>query len=131
MKSSLAWIKANVKDVTIDEETLTQKLESVEGEKAEKLKLVTRTTNAKGGGAEEVFEFSLGDINPLSIEITVKGKWMFVSMDTNYKGKIIKYYKDGKPMPYAASVELALNDVELSRNMVTALKNVIKALKPN
>jgi hypothetical protein len=131
INSTSTWMRKNVKEVTLDETTLKQTLEPVEAGKNDKLKYTRQELNAKGNGGEEVYEFNLADINPLSIEIVVKGKWMYVSMETNFKGKIIKYYKDGKIQPYTSTVEFAINDVDTSRNMVSALKKAIKVIKPN
>jgi hypothetical protein len=129
--SIVAWIRNNVKDVTLDEVTSKQTLEPVEVGNNNKFKYTRKELNAKGTGAEEVYEFNLSDINPLSIEVEVKGKWLYVGMDTEFKGKIIKYYKDGKIQPYTSRIEFVINDVDISRNMVSALKKAVKALKPN
>jgi hypothetical protein len=126
--SQVNWIKSNVKDVTLEDVTLSQKLEPVESGKNDKLKYTRKELNAKGSGAEEVYEFNLSDINPLSVDVSVKGKWLYVTMETNFKGKIIKYYKDGKPQPYTSTIEFALNDVDASRSMISALKKSSKAL---
>jgi hypothetical protein len=127
--SAAAWIRANVKNVTLDEITFNQALEQVESGNNNKLKYTRKEVNSKGTGAEEVYEFSLSDMNPLSIEVEVKGKWLYVTAETDFKGKIIKYYKDGKIQPYASSIQFAINDVEIARSMVSALKKSIKALK--
>jgi hypothetical protein len=125
------WIRSAVKDATLDEITLKQTLEPVEAGKNNKLKYTRIDVNSKGSGGEEIYEFNLSDINPLSIEVDVKGKWLYVSMETDFKGKIIKYYKNGKIQPYTSRIEFAVNDVDASRNLVSALKKSIKVLKPN
>jgi hypothetical protein len=125
-----AWIKNNIKDVSIDETTFKQTLEAVEPGKINKVKYTRIEVNPKGSGAEEVYEFNLSDISPLTVEVEVKGKWLYVSIETDFKGKIIKYYKDGKIMPYTAKIDFVLNDIETSRNMVSALQKVVKSQKP-
>ena len=124
--STTAYLRSNVKDLSVDESTLKQTLEPVEGNK---YKLTVVEVNPKGSGAEQVYEFNLGDINPSSVSIDVKGKWMYVVMETDFKGKIIKYYKDGKIQPYANAVQLAVNDVDIARNMVTAVSRAVNAAK--
>jgi hypothetical protein len=125
-----AWIKANIKDVSLDETTFKQTLEAVEPGKLNKIKYTRTEVNAKGTGAEEVYELNLSDISPLTVEVEVRGKWLYVSMETDFKGKIIKSYKDGKIMPYAAKVDFVINDVDTSRKMVSALQKIVKTQKP-
>ncbi|MBT1700999.1 hypothetical protein KK083_29165 [Fulvivirgaceae bacterium PWU4] len=123
------WIRANVKNVSLDEITVNQALEPVEAGNNNKLKYTRKEINSKGSGAEEVYEFNLSDLNPLSVEVEIKGKWLYVTAETEFKGKIIKYYKDGKIQPYASTIQFAINDVEIGRSMVSALRKSIKALK--
>ena len=54
---------------------------------------------------------------------------MYVVMETDFKGKIIKYYKDGKIQPYASGLQLAVNDVDVARNVVTAVSRAVKLAK--
>ena len=128
--SLTSWIIGNVNDVILDDVTVKQTLETAEAGQHNKLKYTQRELNSKGSGAEEVYELNLSDINPLSIELEVKGKWLYVVMETDFKGKIIKYYKDGKIQPYASRLAFAINDVDASRSMVSALKKAVNALKP-
>lgn len=124
-----SWITKNIKDVSLDETTFKQKFEAVEAGKVNKVKYTRTEVNAKGSGAEEVYEFNLSDISPLTVEVEVRGKWLYVSMETDFKGKIIKYYKDGKIMPYTAKIDFVINDVDTSRNMVSALQKLVKTQK--
>lgn len=124
------WIVKNIKDVSLDETTIKQSLQPVDAGKFNKVKYTRTEVNTKGSGAEEVYEFNFADISPLTVEVEVRGKWLYVSMETDFKGKIIKYYKDGKIMPYTAKVEFVINDVDTSRNMVSALQKLVKTQKP-
>jgi hypothetical protein len=127
--SAITWLKENVREVTLEDETHKQSLEHVEEGKIEKLKFTNRELNPKGTGAEEVYEFSLADVNPLSTQVDTKGKWLYVSFEAEFKNKIFKYYKDGKIQPYASKIEFAVNDVELARNVMGALKKSATLLK--
>lgn len=124
-----SWITKNVKDVALEETTFKQTFEAVEAGKVNKVKYTRTEVNAKGSGAEEVYEFNLADISPLTVEVEVRGKWLYVSMETEFKGKIIKYYKDGKIMPYTAKIDFVINDVDTSRNMVSAFQKIVKSQK--
>ena len=112
----------------MDEMTLKQSIEPVEGDN-NKFKYTVIEVNPKGSGAEQVYEFNLSDINPSSISVDVKGKWLYVVLETDFKGKIIKYYKDGKIQPYASALQFAVNDVDVARNLVSALSKAVKAVK--
>lgn len=129
LPSLTAWIMNNVKDATVEDVTMKQTLEPAEQGQHNKLKYTVREMNSKGTGAEEVYEFNVSDINPQTVELEVKGKWLYVTMETAFKGKIIKYYKDGKIQPYASRVSFVMQDVDASRDMVSALKKTVKLLK--
>ena len=126
--SSTAYFRNNVKELSLDETTLKQTLEPVEGD-AKKFKFTVVELNAKGSGAEQVYEFNLADLNPSSIAVDVKGKWMYVTAETDFKGKVIKAYKDGKIQPYTSTLQFAVNDVDTARNLASALSRAVKATK--
>ena len=126
--TTTAYLRANVKELSVDELTLKQAIEPIEGDN-NKFKYTAMEVNPKGSGAEQVYEFNLSDINPASIGVDVKGKWLFVVLETDFKGKIIKYYKDGKIQPYTSSLQFAVNDVDVARNLVSALGKAVKAVK--
>ena len=123
------WLASSIKEVTLGDVTIKQALEPVESGNDNKLKFTTKEINSKGTGAEEVYEFSLSDLNPLSVDIEVKGKWLFVSVETELKGKIIKYYKDSKIQPYASKISFVASNTEETRSVSGALKKVITGLK--
>lgn len=127
--TTTAYFRNNVKELSMDEQTLKQTLEVVEGDKS-KYKYTLIEVNPKGASAEQVYEFNLTDINPSSIAVEVKGKWLYVVFETDFKGKIIKYYKDGKIQPYTYTLQFAVNDVDVARNLVSALGKAVKAVKP-
>lgn len=129
LATTSAYFRKEIKEVILDEVTLKQTLEPVDGDN-NKYKFTLIEVNAKGSGAEHVYEFNLSDINPTSITVDVKGKWMYVIMDTDFKEKIIKYYKDGKIQPYASGLQFAINEVEAARAVASALTKAVKAVKP-
>jgi hypothetical protein len=126
--SAISYVRDNIKDQVIDEATMKQTVEPVENDN-NKFKYTMVEVNPKGSGAEQVYEFNLSDINPTSVAVDVKGKWLYVVMETDYKGKIIKAYKDGKIQPYTSSIQFAVNDVDVARNVVSALTKAVKAVK--
>jgi hypothetical protein len=127
--TTTAYFRSNIKELSVDETTVKQSLEPVENDN-NKFKYTVIEVTPKGSAAEQVYEFNLSDLNPTSIAMDVKGKWLYVVVDTEFKGKIIKYYKDGKIQPYASSLQFAVNDVDVARNIVSALGKAVKAVKP-
>lgn len=126
--SATAYFRNNIKEISLDGATLKQAVEPVEGESS-KFKFTMVEVNTKGSGPEQVYEFNLADINPSNITMEAKGKWLYVVMETNFKAKIIKYYKDGKIQPYTTTLEFAVNDVDVARNLVSALKKAVTGVK--
>lgn len=127
--TTTAYFRSNIKELSVDETTVKQSLEPVENDN-NKFKYTVIEVTPKGSAAEQIYEFNLSDLNPTSIAVDVKGKWLYVVVDTELKGKIIKYYKDGKIQPYASSLQFAVNDVDIARNIVSALGKAVKAVKP-
>lgn len=128
--SAISWLVNNIKDVSVEEVTIAQKLESVEQGNVNKLKLTKRESNPRGTGSEDVFEFNLSDINPMSIDVAARGRWLYVVMVTEFNGRVIKVYRNGKILPYANRIEFAVNDADISRNVINALKDAAKAQRP-
>ena len=129
-KAIVAWLIGNVKEVSQDDITFKQTLSQVEQGNNSKLKFTRQEINSKGSGNEEVYEFALADVNPLAVHVAVQGKWLYVTIEADFKNKIFNYYKDGKIQPYQSSIRFAVSDTETARNMVGALKKSSKALKP-
>ena len=124
----IEWLKGKVGEVTVDQNTRKQSLELAEAGNTNKLKYTNIETKGSTS-TEEVFEFNLSDINPNSVDYSIKGKNIFVSFETNFKNKIIKAYKAGKIQPYAYSLDLAFQDIETARGAIAALKKCAENLK--
>ncbi|MBB6610150.1 hypothetical protein H7F15_03790 [Pontibacter sp. Tf4] len=122
------WLISNIGELSLDGKTVTQKFALVDAADINKLKYTTVESDSKKT-VEEIYEFNLTDINPKSVNYSVKGTWLSVTMETNFKDKIIKYYKDGKIQAYTNTVEIKLNDTEKARNVIAALSESITELK--
>src|SRR5690606_13220510 len=114
LNSTVTWVLENIKETTLDDVTIVQKFEPVESGKNDKFKFTIREVNSKGSGAEELYEFNLANFDPNSLQVEIKGKWLYVSMETDFKNKIINYYKDGKIQPYTSKIDFAVNDTEIA-----------------
>ena len=127
-KEAITWLKSNIGEVSVDQNSIKQTLEQSQEDRKDKIKVTT--ISVKGStSTEEIVEFNMADVNPAAVELSVKGKWLFVTLETNYKNKIINVYKDGKIQPYASSVQIAIKDVETGRGVVTAIKQCIEEFK--
>jgi hypothetical protein len=118
----LAWMKANIGDHVVDQVSLKQSMDQVDGD-ANRVKY-SRAEITPKGGTEEIYEFLLNELNALSVRTDAKGKWLYVTVQ--FKNKIVKYYKDGKIMPYLNKVEFAVNDIEGARNVLRGLETLLK-----
>lgn len=128
--SMVTWLKSVVGEVVVEGASVKQILELVSEGDYNKLKL-TKIEVKGNSSVEEVYEFNLADINPMTVNFEIKGKWLFIGMESNFKNKIIKFYKDGKIQPYVYKLDLAVADIETSRNVISALKKGIEKSKSN
>ncbi len=126
--SMLEWLKANVGEVTIEQTSKKQTWETAEEGNDNKVKL-TNIEIKSSSSVQEVYEFNLGDINPMSVTYEIKGKWLYITFETNFKNKIIKAYKDGKIQPYVYSLDIAMTDIESARGAIAALKKLAETFK--
>lgn len=126
LKSMVAFLQKTVGEVNLEGVNIKQVFEPVSEDN--KIKL-TRITVKTSNSAEEIFEFNLSDINPTSVTYDLQGKELQVAFETNFKAKIINYYKGGKIQPYVYKMEIAMQDVETARNVINAMKKSIEKLK--
>lgn len=122
------WLKKIIGEVTVEESSMKQTFEAAGTGNVNKVKY-NRVSIKGNASSEEIFEFNFGDINPTTVEVQVKGKWLYVKFETNFKAKIISAYKDGKIQPYASSLEIAIKEVESSRGVISAFKKCIDTFK--
>lgn len=115
------WMKNTIGEVTVDQATVKQVLEPAEAGNVNKIKFTSIEIKSTSS-VEEVYEFNLSDINPMSIDYQASGKWLRVKFETNFKNKIIKAYKAGKIMPYVYTLDFAVKDTEEARSLILALK---------
>lgn len=122
------WLKKTIGEVVVDETSIKQTFEAAGSDNVNKVKF-TQITVKGNTSSEEIFEFNFSDINPTTVEVDVKGKWLYVRFETNFKAKIIGAYKDGKIQPYTTTVEIAVKDVETVRGVIAGLKKCIENFK--
>ena len=90
-------------------------------------KLEFKKTVSDGKTVKEyLYEVSLDDLNPKSLEIVVSGKKVAVIAKTKHMEKAVKSYKDGKVLPYQNKIEIMAGDVNEARKIKRALHTLIK-----
>lgn len=122
------WVKTKVGEVVVEGVSVKQTFEPVEASDPNKIKLTSIEVKSNTS-VEEVYEFNLSDISSASVDFDVKGKWIYVGMESNFKNKIIKYYKNGKIQPYVNRIDVAVTDIETARGIISALKKSADVLK--
>jgi len=75
---------------------------------------------------EYLYEVSLDDLDPKSLEIIVSGKKVAVIAKTRHLEKNIKSYKDGKVQPYQNKMEIISGSIEDARKIKNALRTILK-----
>lgn len=123
----LSWMMIHVKEVNLEGTAYKQVLESLEKESPNKIKY-SKTTATEKKGVEEVFEFNLSDINPRGVNYEIRGKRLSVRFETNFKDKIIKYYKNGEIQKYTNRIEIEFDEIEAARNFIAGMNQVIENL---
>lgn len=122
------WLTSNIGEVVVEGVSDKQTFEPVEAGDPNKIKFTSAQVKSNAS-VEEVYEFNLSDVNPMTVDFDVKGKWVYVSFEANFKNKIIKYYKGGKIQPYVYQLDIAAADIETARNVISALKKSADLLK--
>jgi len=118
MKVKLDWLTGAIGDVSVGDVTFNQSFTNPEGDD---IRFEVTSAGAKTSD-QEVFEFNLCDIDPNLVNFSVTGKNLFVKLETKYKQKIIKSYKNGKTQNFTNEVLIRCNDIESARNLIDAVK---------
>lgn len=127
-KDKVKWIFTTIGEVNLEGKSFKQTLEPADPADIKKLKFTRIETDSKKS-TEEVFEFNLSDIDPRTVNYSIKGKWLSFVIETNHKNKIIKYYQNGEIKPYTNTIEFKVNDVEKARNLIAAFTGAITEVK--
>ncbi len=125
-KSIITYLQKTTGEVHAEGIDIKQVFEALED--GSKIKFTKLTVKANKG-VEEIYEFNFADISPSSVTYGLEGKVLLVGFESNFKNKIINYYKDGKIQPYVYKVEFAMPEAETARNVMNALKKGIEKAK--
>ena len=123
-QSAVSFIISQVGNFKGAGKEVKQKLEMVSNEPC-KLNLTITTADDKGKTTEEIYEFSLSDLNKLMVDFKINGKNVSVTLVTKNKNKLIKAYKNGAQQAFGTDTEIMEDDVDTARNIVEAFKAAI------
>lgn len=123
-QSAINFIKENVVDLKSEDTEVKQKIESTNDDPC-KISLTVSTSDNKGKTTEEIYEFSLSDINKQLVDYKVAGKNISVTLGCNNKDKLVKVYKNGVQQSWGTSVEVNLDDVGKAKNVSEAFRSAI------
>ena len=82
-------------------------------------------TDDKGKTTDEIYEFTLADMNKLMVDLKVSGKNVEVNIPCKNKEKLVKVYKNGVQQAWGTEAKIEANDVETAKNIVEAFKSAI------
>jgi hypothetical protein len=123
-QSVMKFITENVGDLKSEGRELKQKLDLTNNDPC-KISLTRSTTDDKGKTTDEIYEFSLTDINKLMVDFKVTGKHVEVTLVCKNKEKLVKVYKNGAQQAWGTDVEIETEDVETAKNISEAFKTAI------
>ncbi|SMD32635.1 hypothetical protein SAMN04488029_0985 [Reichenbachiella faecimaris] len=128
LKAKIDWLTGAVKDVREGDDTYSQSLTLVEAGDLKKFKFTKIEIDEKGS-TEHIYELNFADLNERNIDFDISGRSISVILETNFKEKIIKFYKDGEIQNYEEEFTIHANNVEESRNLISALVDIVTLSK--
>ncbi len=123
-QSVIKFITENVGDLKSDGKEIKQKIGLINNDPC-RISLTVSTTDDKGKTTDEIFEFTLTDMNKLAVDLKVSGKSMKVILSCVNKEKLVKVYKNGEQQAWGTGVEIEATDVETARNIGEAFRSAI------
>lgn len=123
-QSAVNFIRENVVDLKNEGKDVKQKIELTNNDPC-KISLTVSSADDKGKTTDEIYEFSLTDMNKQMVDFKVSGKNVEVALSCKNKEKLVKAYKNGVQQAWSSDVEIGTNDVETAKNIASAFRNVI------
>ena len=123
-QSAMKFITENVGDLKSEGKEVKQKLELTNNDPC-KISFTVSNIDEKGKTTDEIYEFSLSDMNKIIVDLKVSGKIVKVILTCKNKEKLVKVYKNGAQQAWGTDVEIESNDVETAKNIAEALKSAI------
>jgi hypothetical protein len=90
-----------------------------------RISITVSSTDDKGKTTDEIYEFTLTDMNKALVDLKVSGKKIEVTIPCKNKEKLVKAYKNGEQQAWGSEAKLEAADVETARNVAEAFKSAI------
>jgi hypothetical protein len=123
-QSATKFIMENVGDLKREQKDIKQKIELMDNDPC-KMSYKVSNTDDKGKTTDELYEFSLTDINNQMVDFKVSGKSILINLACKNKEKLVKAYKNSVQQAWGTNVEIEVNDVETARNICEAFRAAI------
>lgn len=121
---ALDYISKSIKEVSTGGKTIKQAVEFASDNPC-KISLNRTTNDDKGKSTEEIFEFTLLDMNKELVDYKASGTSIVLTLTCKGKQKLIKTYKDGTQQSFAADVDIFITDADDAKNITDALRYAI------
>jgi hypothetical protein len=123
-QSAMKFITENIGNLKSEGKDIKQKIEFTNNDPC-KISLTLSSTDDKGKTTDEIYEFTLTDMNKQMVDFKVSGKNVEVSLTCKNKEKLVKVYKNGAQQAWVADIEIETNDVETAKNVAEAFRSEI------
>ncbi len=120
------WLSENIPSFRLEDTEYSQSLEKMEDASC---KWEFNRTLTDKDSEEEIFQFSLKDIDPQQIDFKISRKELGIYIETNDNEKLIKYFKDGEPDDYQDDFLIYASSIEQARNIIESFKRAIEDCK--
>jgi hypothetical protein len=129
-QAAMKFITDNVTDMKNESKAVKQKIETTNNDPC-KITYNVSSTDDKGKTTDEIYEFTLSDLNKQMVELKVGGKTIEVILPCKNKEKLVKAYKNGEQQAWGAELRIGTDDVEKARNIGEAFKSAIGQCEKN
>lgn len=123
-QSCINFIMGNVGDMKSEGKELKQKIGNINNDPC-RISLTVSTTDDKGKTTDEIYEFTLSDMNKQLVDLKVSGKNVDIVIQCKNKEKLIKVYKNGVQQAWETDVKVEAGDVETAKNIAEAFRSAI------
>ena len=123
-QSVIKFITENVGDMKSEGKEIKQKIGLTNNDPC-RVSFTVSNTDDKGKTTDEIYEFTLADMNKLMVDLKVSGKNVEVNIPCKNKEKLVKVYKNGVQQAWGTEAKIEANDVETAKNIVEAFKSAI------
>ncbi|MBK7710657.1 MAG: hypothetical protein IPJ37_06740 [Bacteroidales bacterium] len=123
-QSVIKFITENIGDIKNEGKEVKQKMGLINNDPC-RISLTVSSADDKGKTTDEIFEFTLSDMNKITVDLKVSGKNVDVIIPCKNKEKLVKAYKNGEQQAWGSEVKIGMTDIEAARNLAEAFRNAI------